>query len=1108
VSDGRRLDAWSDISLSDVAMAYHKAKCDAFGERSTVASQEFAEYEQHLEQNLRDLLARILRGEAEAILAAGSSGYDLVPKKFDWVHPGPHRHTWVQSDAERRFKQLSATHSPTLELRVCGRFSVEAHVIGALWLNLVGHRLDAVLGKCCYGSRLRRYRSQTEPGHPRRDYHIEAHGSFEPYVHPYRRWRGQAMRRIRSELEDGERVLAVMLDLRSYYHRVDPAFVNGDEFIREVERDMPEGERLTGFERAFTATLAASFCRWGSAASGELGMGLRAHWGLPIGSSAARLFANLLLLKWDRAVLEGLTPLFYGRYVDDMIIVLRDPGTLDGPRDLYKLLRARILDAADAPLLDAEEPNGTWHIRLGAGYAAASVLEVHSDKLRTFALEGSSGVDFLDTLDREAREVSSERRLLPNPELLGTSFAARLLTAAEVAGEEADTFRRAGMLSVRRFAWSVNLRQAEILALDLPPDEWTKRRDEFYRFGRAHVVCADKFLNHVDTFGRLVSLAIACGDWKDAARLVAEAHAVLRKLRRVFERAAQPLDGATYKDFCINGDLVPRDATAAGGQLPRDRAWYELRQYLGRVALQALARSWTSAPRPSPRRRGAASPEETLVEKVGGLLDGDYTVDATRAMALSFLRADLARMPVAEALGLTLDPPAVPDAWLALPSKRTSVEFLEAAFGEGDRFRLIMDFVKFAGCRTLTVSNPGADFTSYFFATRPVSAATIARLAPETTVENPCWATFASPRMLPPGWSNWSPTTLWARLLKAIRGVATDSAQAAGHPQSDGPVVELSYKSHQGKPSIALANIHIQDAWWAGAASGKPVLSAERYERLGTLINDVVRARPFTRRPEYLVLPELSVPRRWASSVAKFLNGAGISLVAGVEYGHGDDLTGSTSIATGKVANQSMLSIIDHRLGFPYVTPVWQTKTQPAPGEAELLHRVHGRSWNGGIGASTSAPEAERHPHDPKPIYNHGGMCFGVLVCSELLNARYRVRFQGQVDLLMVLSWNHDLETFNSLIESACLDVHSYVALVNNGRFGDTRLRVPSKKDYERDVCRIRGGKNDYFVVADLNVDALRTFQSRSLSWPRDDDPFKPVPEGFSISRVRRVVPK
>jgi len=146
--------------------------------------------------------------------------------------------------------------------------------------------------------------------------------------------------------------------------------------------------------------------------------------------------------------------------------------------------------------------------------------------------------------------------------------------------------------------------------------------------------------------------------------------------------------------------------------------------------------------------------------------------------------------------------------------------------------------------------------------------------------------------------------------------------------------------------------------------------------------------------------------------------------------------------------------------------------------------------------------------HLRQVIYNHKGFHFGVVVCSELQNISYRSGFQGSVDCMMVLSWNQDLETFSALVESAALDVHAYVAYVNNRAFGDSRVRVPAKEAFNRDACRLRGGHNDYLVVVDIDIGSLRAFQSRHKRWAGSGDPYKPVPEGFRLLPSRKMTPR
>ena len=107
---------------------------------------------------------------------------------------------------------------------------------------------------------------------------------------------------------------------------------------------------------------------------------------------------------------------------------------------------------------------------------------------------------------------------------------------------------------------------------------------------------------------------------------------------------------------------------------------------------------------------------------------------------------------------------------------------------------------------------------------------------------------------------------------------------------------------------------------------------------------------------------------------------------------------------TTKSLSEAALVLADNRLGYPTFAKIWQPKLEPAVGEDKELTVKYGKEWD--------TPEKTS-----KPIYIHNGVNFGVMVCSELQNSKARIRFQGAVDALMVLSWNRILKHF-PLIES------------------------------------------------------------------------------------------
>lgn len=126
-------------------------------------------------------------------------------------------------------------------------------------------------------------------------------------------------------------------------------------------------------------------------------------------------------------------------------------------------------------------------------------------------------------------------------------------------------------------------------------------------------------------------------------------------------------------------------------------------------------------------------------------------------------------------------------------------------------------------------------------------------------------------------------------------------------------------------------------------------------------------------------------------------------------------------------------------------------------------------------------------------------------MCSELTNIEYRAAIRGQVDAVFVPEWNPDIDTFNALVESAALDVHAYIIQCNDRAYGDSRIRSPHKNSWGRDILRVRGGRDDYCIAAEIDVHALRQFQSSHRS---AEGPFKPVPDGFKMSHQRQVLPK
>ncbi len=1063
-------EGWNKVTLHDLLVAYRKAKADCFFENTFPFAAKFAEYELDLVNNLEALLEN-LRREASFHKVDGLLGhFRLVPKKLHINRkksiddPG-HVHF---SSSKRSFSHMRGMHDIVPDFRVVGDFPVNTHVLSALWINFIGHKFDEKLESSCYGARLRRVRPDENAVRPVGDFHVRAVGSFPPYFQPYQRWRGDGLRAIRRELESDKDVIAVSLDLKSYYHTVDPTAICRPALIAEL------GVHLTEAEQEFNLRFSEFLGKWSEAAVSycdELSDGAeKAHGGLVIGLTASRVISNVVLHKWDVLVRERLAPIHYGRYVDDMFIVLRDTGTINSGLDFMKHL-ARVI--GEDVIYEAAN-QGAWRIDVGAEVQGDTCVLLQPSKQKLFVLQGGAGgagIDLLDSIESEIDELSSEHRLMPSPDDLERSPAAKVLSAAGVVGDSADTLRRADHLTIRRLSWALQLRHVETLAKDLPPKEWVEQRAQFYEFAKSHILRPDTIFAHFNYIPRLLGFAISLNEWDRAGEILVRAYAALDDLATEI-----PAGKAVH----LNGVEVASSAML----------WVAARDTLTRYFADATIRFFDYSKISSKERyrEGALLEKIALEMSLGpvgveglslddGIIIGQRFRDTVRKVA----QADLAKRPYK---AIFLD-------------KRNPVPFVSA--NEEVETRLVMEMLGssvfdievigefLASTENSRYSKSVGDLGSlesllpYVFPTRALTATEISELAPKCVGVGK-------------GLVDKSPSVIWAKYTRALRGVwvrptllahELDGKEEGDSPGSRSRFVKIGTGSRE-KVVVAVPSIATSDYDWAAMACGRPNLSRKRYQAIAEIVNNTIKLWP---RPDYLVMPELSLPIEWVDSMSSRLSAAGVSLVAGTEYRHCEN---------GEVLSEACLVLSDNRLGFPSFVKIWQPKLEPAVNEDKSLVSLYGKRWKH-FGKGTGRRRT--------PVYVHNGVHFGVMICSELQNSKARVSFQGAVDALMVLCWNQDLETFSSLVESAALDVHAYTVLVNNRKYGDSRVRVPAKRSFDRDLARIRGGENDFLVAATLDIAALRAFQSRSKRWPQEGDKYKPVPEGFMLRKSRFKLP-
>ncbi|WP_345855948.1 RNA-directed DNA polymerase [Shewanella algae] len=1059
-----QFEGWDNLTQIDLIVAYRKAKADCFIEDGFPSAIDFAEFEEDLLTNLDKLLEEWQEHSGPKNINSYLGHFRVVPKKLSSKpkENSKNGHTHF-SDKKRAFEHFCKSNTITPEFRIVGNFPVKTHILSALWINMIGHKFDSCLNNDdVYGARLKRLKSSNK--YIERPFNLTSIGSFKPYYKPYQQWRSNGLSAIRSELENKRSVVAVSLDLKSYYHTIDPSFLTSEKFQETI--GLVKNKKLSEAEKNFTKTIVKLLKKWGENAT-KFSKNLSntdadIPGGLVMGLTVSRIISNVLLWKWDQLIREELTPVHYGRYVDDMFLVLHDGGKINDTKSFMEFISERLKfkynNTEKFVLKTGEKNTDIWSIDFPKYYLKDTKIKFQSTKQKLFILEGEAGFDLIDSIEQEMYKLSSEHRLMPSIDQFEKSTAVKVLIAAESSSESADTLRRADGLSLHRLSWSIQLRQVETLARDIPASGWKKERKGFYQFAYDHILCSEKILNHYTYLPRLLSLAISLKDWDDANKIVTV----------TFDALDELIEHLKSEDNIgvING-IENCELTA--------NVWDELYKSMAYSFIDCAAKAYpTELQSESDNitvKKLARTFMETLLQRLSANDEffSSYLDNGFYEIAPKLQKSDLAKTPyklIQNIFGHLGD-----DDHENIIVQRELINILyDSDFLNAEH--LIRFLAKTQKSRLYKRGKLGYEnILPYVFPTRPYTSSEIVQLLPECIGKN--------------AKKNSIPIRSLARYISVLRGSWVS-------PNLLEPVMEKTKPSSKikiGKKNIdsvivAVTSLSTKESSWEKTACNNPDHSLNRYKKICELINGVISSKP---RPDYLVMPELSLPLKWVDSITDRLTGVGINLIAGTEYRH---------FKNDKLVSEACLVLKDDRLGYPHWTRIWQQKLEPAPSEEENLTKFFGKSW---------APQ--NCSKWAKPVYVHNGFHFGVMICSELQNSKARVAFQGNIDALAVLSWNKDLETFSTLVESAALDIHAYTIFVNNRNYGDSRVRSPAKQSFLRDLARIKGGENDFFVTVELNIKKLREFQSRAKRWPKDSDPFKPVPEGFEISTSRKVLP-
>lgn len=986
------------FTIKDIKIAYRKAKCEAFFESNCPVLDSYIRFEEKLIDRLQILLEKINERSDEINLSPqGQPPCYSVLKKLEDKSP---------------------------EYRVFGNISPEFQIISSLWISHVGRYIDAKLKNNCFGHRLRRRNQKKEfvnsanATSPLNDHYPSF---FRHYVQDYLQWQKEAIESIKKV---GRPDLTVVnMDLKAYYHLLDLELFSDKKFIDSLELDTEQIDFHYYFIKlvkkwsfqAFNYLNKLGFQIESLGLSSELSDNVRNSKavGLPVGLSASKVLANAGLLDFD-SFIEETAPVYYGRYVDDLILIF-DKRFTDAESLFEEIgLRGRVelKVKSETKYLSVEFP------KLGRQ------LNFSKEKISIKALDKNRG-NWVQKVETMLLENTSEWRKLPI-----SSFESRSHQHFKSSiGDKNVGIKSDGDLELEKHKFSVLLRDYEEVSEIYTNKQLNIELEYLIGLCETHIFNGKNFSKNIRYLQR--TLRIFLKSDRDEF------------LRRFFN---------LIKDQQVHVDAIARDS-------PGFRLFWS---YLSKMV------SWTII--------SSVGTDSKLLDKISKFDSGKMKIldkDLLEIKPLDVFLTDLHLVPLKVIMGDDFIYPS--KRWDCF--KRKSLEKIlvyskgyKDLYWDPDNFENLIDLFKLAKSRSSKGNHLG-----FIWSTRPFTLMELSYFHQEWNRKDDSYARFRQYHRL-----CGLESELFYRFNEEL------IIQGSGHKSSDSDIVGLvlnpGVKSEQRNPRIAICSLRTEDDSFRASVKGRSDGDSKRLDRIFTLVNNILDDDKSSNPIDYIVFPELSIPRKILRMLTIRLRKRSVNLVCGVEY----------LLQDGKMLRNQLAYVLAlQNDDMIRQVVVLQDKTELAYHEAQEVYRMDGYKTY----------DKSSDQLSPKFIIQHSSFVFSGLICNEFLDIENRFRLRGAIDALFVVEWNPDVTTYHHLVNSASYDIHCFIIQVNNRKYGDTRIRGPYKDDFRRDIAQVRGGDEDFYVISTLEVDKIREFQSDFIS---SDKPFKPVPTGFKMSSIRR----
>lgn len=385
---------------------------------------------------------------------------------------------------------------------------IELLILDALWALLLGkiQRDNNCKSQNSYAGKLKKslYVSDTRDLYLGIDF--ASNRFFEPYFMAYTQWRDNAFRAVK-KLQNNSDLLMLNLDLKSFYYSVNFDFCMLSELFCQDER-LSQIDLLTClFKKVYLQyTKVLRGYRKGLPRTNSRCV-------FPIGLLSPMILRESYLKNFDDSLASKVEPIYYGRYVDDMLIVVSANG-----EDIFSQQQFIEKHLIQTSLIT---PDGDQNYRI----IAYLNLRLQKEKVNCFFFKQDIPNVLLKIYEEKIRVNSSEANLLPDVEIIEKSFNNGAYDLPSISGSNKISdfrFLQSDNYSATRF---VNGLKEILKATTSPPLEINKSLDQILEFYRD-----SQGIEFYSSWKSIFELFILCKDKKRANEFYLNLKAYIARL--------------------------------------------------------------------------------------------------------------------------------------------------------------------------------------------------------------------------------------------------------------------------------------------------------------------------------------------------------------------------------------------------------------------------------------------------------------------------------------------------------------------------------------------------------------------------------------------------